>query len=154
MSSDKHFSFSSRYLPVLLIILLPWAVTNKAQAWKWLLCKAIALCTWDLTACYKDLPNSSYRVEILDLSNPQMLWGVLNKQLSLMQILFMTRNWFGRNIFVFWIIFHWSQWASIEKGEHYYESSKDFLKSWVCITLAQVIKTHYWCDSLLLKLHF
>lgn len=49
--------------------------------------------------------------------------------------------------------FHWSQWAHIEKGEHYFESSKDFLKLWLCMTLAQVIKTHCWCDSLL-KLHF
>ena len=44
-----------------------------------------------------------------------------------MQILFMTGKWFGTNIFVFWIICQWSQWAHIEKGKYYYDTSQDSL---------------------------
>lgn len=139
---------------ILLITCLLWAATNKTQVWKWLLCKAIALGMRDLKTCHKDLPNTSYQVEILDWNNPQMPEGVLKKKYW---ALWRLSLWWGidlGNTSLFSeLFFHWSQWADIEKGKHYFEPSKDFLKLWLCISLAQGIKTHYWC-YLLLKLYF
>ena len=36
----------------------------------------------DLKTCHKDLPNTSYQVEILDWNNPQMPQGVLKKNIE------------------------------------------------------------------------